>query len=513
MHRSVSLIYKITALLLFIIGIIVVIRFNFIGVSWWTEPYQILNSIDYQNTPAAPLFTYISHKWGNIFGFTISSMKLFSSIVVLLTLFISTYFYYLYRHNIWNSIFLFGTLSLLTITVPHILAFGWDIISNLFVVSSLILLLLFIDRPTIKRLFVLSIVSVAAVLSRCPNIILVLVCCLYLVLTRQWKFLFQYILIIGISFAISILLIYGSFNHYITTWESVGLVNGHSIRTLIGCYIMGFINFSPVLFITILAFIGCRLPKWGKWILTFTTIIVTILFLYYKAIPGFQLSFTQLYAGIVISSLLFIGYDIYCISNNYARFEIISLVIILFFMFIPCIGSDTGLIKMMSLPIIPIIFAKYNVRNYRCCFIAILIGITFFMPIYLSRNYSYPKKTIELPNIGIVTTGQHDAYFLSSIYDDIKLYDNILITGNAERYQVELLLNYRPTYAIHDYNVSPNTPEYVDKTEKYIEIHNPKTVFIVCSTENTSETLMDNMLLRHGYIQTKYDDRYRIYIK
>ena len=485
-------------------------------VSWWTEPYQLLNTMDYKCTPAAPLFTFLSHIWGLFFGFSIKSMKMLAVIISYLTLIIPTLFMYYKKRNLTQCLYTISICSILSIMIPHIFAFGWDVFSNLFLVSVLICFLLYIEKRSIFLLCFLSVLLAFAVLSRCPNVVIFFVFSIYFFITKQFKHLILFILSTAAVYYITIIVIYGSLTNYITYWQEYGVVNGHSFKTLLGSYIYGAIKISAY----IIAFIIAMWSTKQRPILLrrFVLILLSVsifINLYIYAVPGWQTTINNTYSSLLISILIYIVYTEKDIKNALFNKQIIHALSILVISLSPCIGSDTGLVKMMSLPLIPIVFTLYNYKVHKDILIFVIISLVCFYPIYFYRNLKEINTTLNLPKIGAVTTTKNQAIYLTEVYNDINKYSDLLVVGAAERYIFELLYGKRIEYSTHSYNVHLNDSIYVEKTFMYIQQNAPNNVIVVSSNESTpnNSTTMDTMLICNDYKLLSYRNRYRVYEK
>ena len=99
----------------------------------------------------------------------------------------------------------------------------------------------------------LSLLLAFAILSRCPNVVIFFVFSIYFFITKQFKHLILFILSTAAVYYITILVIYGSLTNYLTYWQEYGVVNGHSLKILLGSYIYGAIKISVYIIAFIIA--------------------------------------------------------------------------------------------------------------------------------------------------------------------------------------------------------------------------------------------------------------------
>ena len=102
-------------------------------INYSDEPYQILNSLDYKNSPLAPLTAIMDSITNRLFDYQILKLRYVAFCYTMLSIMLSGWYFAKKTGKINISLILCSILTLLTIRNLNITLIGWDRQTMLFV--------------------------------------------------------------------------------------------------------------------------------------------------------------------------------------------------------------------------------------------------------------------------------------------------------------------------------------------------------------------------------------------
>lgn len=463
-----------------------------VGVSIWLQrysmvctdyPYQILNAIDPESSPASIFSSYCMYIWGQAFGFDLLSMRYCMVALAILTAFSASIYFYLQTHKLSASIAL---MALGVIGANYLNVIGWDAFTNLFTIICIIISLNTINNPTkTSNYILLGGISALLFLSRFPNVVVLpfSIGMIWLANRRStaktiWKNMTIYLITTLTITAMIIHVITGGFRNYIQLWDKYGLISGHEVRVLLRNY---YLTFEQLLLFFTFLFILHLLTMWSlRWVgkkgrpFTITVcelfFLITTLFIYTRMhyFNTGTFSTTQFF---MISLSIFTLYA--QVSNNPLLW--IKVMVIAMLCLIPPAGSDMGLRKTLSIYVLPIIFSLGKLTKSQR---TIIWGVATAFVIYLLPgkrahilfDAGYPLCTapVESPMVkGVYTTPENAENYNKIIKTAKKLDGEVLFLGKGSLWY-EYFFMHRPTFTAQIYYRNLNDRNYVNAVLQYL---------------------------------------------
>lgn len=527
--------------ILLIIGIVLPFWSILYGINFTDEPYHIMNAIDYKTNPIALLSYFMANIWGKVCGFSIFSLRVFAAIISILTLSISIIYFYKKTKKTSTSFIVFGILSFLFCLKQYYI-FGWDAISDLFLICTTICYLLYSQKKQYTYLFLLSITSSFLFLSRFPNIVIVPIICFMLFL-HFWRkeekknrisfAIFLYLVSFSFCTILIIWLIYGDFFIYIQHLKKIESINGHNLSFLVERYfgsILECLKMIGLLLSILLGFYFINIIPLQNKVKCFLKAICLFPFGLYIFLQNQEYNFllSYLFTAFLVAAILYIIINQYLDQRHIEFFTINMSIALLLFAVIPISGSNTGLYKVMNIYFYPILLCylpPLKSQTVKQTVVGVFIILLIYFP-YNKTKFLYEDAGItdtsactKLPGITNIYTTPMRAQYLNNVYQDAKTMiqkgNQVLFVGSS-RLIFEYMLSCRAQYATLNFWVDLNDEDYVLKTKIFLLSKNNISVFVVPEypeqiNPDEEESLMEQMLKSYKYKAIKTNSFYKIY--
>ncbi len=449
------------------------------GVHFGDEPYQILNTMDYYNSPLSPLTSFFCGIFGTIVDFkwiafrylalTLSNLAIISS---------GLYLYYESRKLTFSII---ATCAVIFIsglyrTIPNL--FGWDSTTLFFIVLTLITLLCYIKHPTALILGLLAILSAVTGLVRIPNIIIIPIVAFVMIWKSPREGLLEKIkdknLLVYICLSLAVICVilvalYGSLSNYIRLVHA----NQLSAHPFIGIICAYMISASKIIFIILALFSIFSIMNYfvldGKpRSIGGLGVIAGLSFLIFISL-FFNQSFTSNLNFPIECILSALVYVLYKERNNLHGSIATQAISMILLGCIGAVGSNTGLVKFVSWALIPITlgFLLKYLSSRVISLYALVFGVPLVVTLMLySRVEAFAESglrdtTFKIESgkaAGLYTTAER-----KQIIDDVNNCTSSLpkdcalevLGESTSRFGYEYLFGSRGEYAMHEWSDLP----------------------------------------------------------
>ncbi len=497
------------------------------------EPYQIMNSMDYLNSPLAPLTAILDHFTNSLCGYDMLSAKYVGFIYTILTMAISCVYFYNRTKRLNISVILCATLILLTTwNFNASMYIGWDRQIMLFTTAVLLLFIKYVETQKISYLVATSFATCITALCRIPSISIIPIL-FTIILTNQSeqnriKHAFVYA-ISAIVFVFAFLMImYGSIGNY-AFYLKANMISNHGIYGLIGNY---FVHLVATLFPICAVYCTYKvLTKMnGHNCAAFLfAVFATIVFIYDMRINIIaQKSLRFINASIML--LEFVA--IYKFYKESKIKELVIVIAIVLVSFTPILGSNTGLQKYLSYSVFPILLyllkplinKAFIITSFIIIVSSLLIIADSVINISGNSRTNVTQRTYQLdfyPANGLYVNPECGCQ-INEIRQDLENFkDNkILVVGTyTDRYFFEWIYDCRNEYLRHDFeNFNKfNEEKYIDYVADKIKDTKQDVAILYLyksyywkECRNTYESKMSQMLESELNLDVK-KDKYAIF--
>lgn len=526
--------YKVFSVIVLILGVVSPFYLMHYGINFSDEPYQIMNAMDYLQNPSTILSAYIYNLIGKCCGFSLLSMRTITVIISIVTLFIPILYFYNKHRNIWDTIcvggmalFFMSAIQLKTILV------GWDILSNLFIALSTIIMLFIVKgRKLIVGYLLLGVFVALAILSRFPNAVLIpIVMCVICVNNETINIKLKYTILFFISMCITmylvIIYIYVDLNSYIIAWQEWGVSNGHEFIGLLKIYIKDIIPYICFMGIIIMAYLSLylliqiggnlRYSKGRYLVMVFWTSLFLLILYQYEHL---NIMTNNLYTSLYLLIMLYILYKNLIGENS----KIVKKILLVVFLcsIVPAVGSNTGWFKMANISSIIYLltlFLPYITKIIKDTLIILLVTLFVFFPynkikkLFNDEGLSKTTALLDVPFLNGIYTTDENKELLNYVYEkECNSTTNDVLFVGFGRQMFEYILDCRAHYARHDFFGILEDEKYISSTKKYLDrISTIKRVYVINRSHLYYNTPMDDMLNEIGFKLIKREYCYREY--
>lgn len=472
------------------------------GVNYTDEPYQILNAMDYRHSPLSALSSYLYGLYGNATGFGWLQMRYIALSIVNLAILAGGW--YLWRSSgnalasgaVTAAALLGSGMSRMTFNL-----FGWDNLSVLLIVMTMLAALRFLRKPGAGITTGAAALTALAILSRLPNLSVVIAMAAVIIAGsrnpgERRRLLFLYLiatLLLTIS-AVSIL--FGSPLIYIETL-SRNIISQHNIKSLIaiyavdGCRLLFIVCTVRVMLRTIDFTMGWKAPKTLKGailVIIGATLFVSLHFLSYFVSDIYYAS------ALVIVALLY--YVLPLGNNRSCRRRLLQAATVAIFGLALIAGSNLGVRKFISWPLIPVA-AAFLLK--KCTFRRLAVyGAVLFIPLLLQlRVVCLRQSFLDAGTEGATACIEHGPasglYTTPGIKEEIEDIaearaslppgtDMAVAGEGTRRFLYEYLFGSRSLYAPHNWSETPllDSKEYIEWIETKVANRKDNPLAILC---------------------------------
>jgi branched-subunit amino acid transport protein len=517
----------ILAIVCFVLASLPSLYIAHIGAYLFDETYQILNSLDYKNTPIAPLSNYFGYLFGSTFGWEWIKFRYLAFGLHKIAILIGGYYMWHKTKQYWLSL----STTCAALLISSLFSFsqnlyGWDSWTLPLIVCSLIAIIEYIESRKDWLIVVLAILSTLAGLCRIPNfsIVVIISAILFyqgkneLQLKNKVKSTALYLGITIIAAITLITLLYGSPQMYLT-YLKANSIESHGISKIIVAFTSGLFSFLHFPALIWCCYLAMNKAYQKNTYLYFIVSIFALCAMYYVLLichTDFGFINVQDYLiGLNLILILAILFYNKKLSNVIIAIVLISCV--------PLIGSNTGIIKFVTLPLLPILYVfarKYITKSMR------MFGVIYFLALML---YSYngvrhssffdvgiieAKYEIKADLAKQIKTTESKGKFIDEVYDNIKPYCNYhkIVLRRDFDYVYEYLLQSRNGYLRHRFNgADDNDADYVSWVKDEIANNGEKVAILRFGDSNEPSLMTD--ALNKLCTKIKVTDRYTIYLK
>ena len=500
-------------------------------INYSDEPYQILNSMDYKNSPLAPLTAIMDNITNRLFDYQILKLRYVAFCYTMLSIMLSGWYFAKKTGKTNIALILCSVLTLLTIRNLNITLIGWDRQTMLFVTILVISTLEFFETGKRKFLIICAVASAVASLCRIPSVASLV----FIPVLILWKSgdtfkqkLKDIVLFLAISIAIiigALLLMYGSLSEYFN-YIKANLISEHNNTIIVYFYILYFYNCLKLCFFYSLFYFATKKIK-NKWIYFCSCIIFTGLLILH--INSKMIEFQYFNGMAWISVIIFIELSMLIkFRNNLRSGKGLATIALIVLSTLPMLASNVGMSKYLSYTAIPIALSiYYTFFNRKIVLLATCLSIIMVIctGLYLNKYYNY-YSSIVTSQTSIIQKGllkgmygnPQEISLVEDLYHNYKVFDtkqNLVVCQNAGKFYFELEFNALDTERRHDWHsVSFNDDNYVSRIKNKIR-QNPNfsvlIIYKIYHKQGSPDSKMTKMLNEELELAVS-DERYAIYV-
>jgi len=384
---------------------LVVFGFYFVGYGFDVndEAYQTMNAMNPRINPQAILASTISNLFGRVFGFSLYPMRVLTFFLTILSVGMSSAYYYRVRRNMNQSLLLFILIlaaALCTPTKSRLI--GWDCYAVFFTTLSLLSIMEIWRGGGKGTVVCLGLFVACATLSRFPDIVLVPVAILaffgcdkgskYGLAKNSVLFLLAYLAFM--TLLLSFIYEWNPMRWIVSLNEN--LVSGHDVGRLVRAYIhSGRLDVLDIMLLSLFLFVVCHyISKERMRKVAFCGLFVLL-------VAVLCLKMDRVYYPVcrLLTSCIVIMSAIYAASayQECRLKSIIRALVILGCCVVPMAGSDGGTFKFMNLTSIPVCLLmlsdvpsrKYAIQLSKSMVWCVLLSIGTVMPFFTAWHTTF----------------------------------------------------------------------------------------------------------------------------
>lgn len=377
---------------LFLLYFLYQFYFIFFGLDFQDTFFHISRSIS--NDPfVMTFFTYKVGYWFSLmFGDDVLTFRIFNLILYSFALFIT----FLLADKKHFKYFLLLILTSFYLALLNWNIFGYDTLSFVFLIFTFVFLMKFIETKKSYYFLFLSLFSALAIVSRLPNLVLIGVVVFSFLLINKSNFQFvvktisTYLILLAIFISLLVFINYGSFTFFVNQLEQAikNTEVDHGLTDLLVNYWKHLIKISWIIAFLIglyIVYYFIQKSKANKFLIALP--LIAAIYIYYKKIYGseFNEKVAFFLTAIMFSLIVIQIFTNITKSKAFLLKENLLMIVILMFIFLPIIGSNTGLKKTAFIIVLfPFLYTKAQFK-YKEIFILLLIVL---LPLTISEKYN-----------------------------------------------------------------------------------------------------------------------------
>lgn len=502
-----------------------------IGVPMFDEPYQILNALDYRNAPFAPLSNFFGYVFGSLCGWELIKFRYLAYALHKLSILMACGYMWRRTRDYWPCVILTTCLLLLSSVVqmaPNL--YGWDVWCLPFVVGSIIAAIEYFKGRRGWAVAALGVMSALSGLCRTPNFAVVPAVCALLLYpwadamprrSRLKQTALYLAITIGVTLAIMTLL-YGSLADYLGYLRANPVAN-HDLKEILFSLVFSALDILKYMALFWCSYQALKVAFTKSRRLVWTTAVAVTAVLCYLCksthIDGTCFANVHEYViGLELILLLAIW--------HYDGPRSLKYVIAIFILgCTPFVGSNNGILKFVTLPMLPILYVFLHrrltkpMRAFGAAYFATVmiyacyaVRITSFQDVgTLRAQYEFSDGLAK----GMKTSPERGRA-VEAVMSDIEPYRRggyqIIVLRYDAEYLYEYLLQLRNGYLRHSFNgADDNDAAYVAWTEGEIADGCDKVAvlrFGNCTEPSRMTDALDKLCTK-----VKATDYYTIYLK
>lgn len=461
------------------------------GIFFGDEPYQILNSMDFRTTPLAPLSCYLGGIYGDITNWSWLSFRYLGFALNVISILIGGFYMLRRTRDLVKTIAVVDlavVFSGLFQTADSL--YGWDRWTVISLMMTLVSFLFYLKSQNRWLLIVVGGFTAVAGLCRLPNYVAVGAVIVILMLScrdrRVERFKSSLVYLVSVC-VISVLLLsalYGNLSSYISSFSD-NFMGAHYLKALMS----GYLSVLAILICYIMViwcgyhFLGVSLKyKSGKTVVAFFSVIIVLYVFYYALLLDRHngiLTNVVYYKNALLYVLIGAGI-IWRVRGGLRcdKTDFLSLFAVGIIALVPCIGSNTGFLKTMALPVLPVAIsflipylnAKTNI------FAAIAASALLLYSWNGSRNATFSDVGIKdatcVLDYGVLSgmrTSQENGDKLCRVIEDVaprqRDGEKIIVFRRGDEYVWEYIFASRNPHIRHEWSVKDhyNNDGFTDK--------------------------------------------------
>ena len=346
------------------------------GMDFTDSPFSMRSAQSPDNAVLTWLTALIGHAWASIFSDSLLSFRLLNYFVTE-SIVLIFYFVYFYRKDFLQFSRYALTAIILTVATSSNI-FGYGSSSLLCLIILFVCLHKFSSNPNFIYVVVCGFVSIMAMLVKFPNIVIIPVFFILLgVFTfvkygksalstkNTWFFLIKIYMIYGLSclFALSVffVLFMSPFDYYSNVTDKLSALSHsdatHSTSKIYTNYMRDAIAIAKYMGVIVMMLIAYNLSanylKIKRWLISLALFLVYFYYIYINNTGDYNFGYSLQITAFTLFFLFVFLYHSYE-ERNFTHLFIIFTISVLLFM--PAIGSDTGLLKCKSFATFILIF-------------------------------------------------------------------------------------------------------------------------------------------------------------
>jgi len=468
------------------------------GMGFSDEPYHILNAMDYKNAPLTVMTSVIGSLIGNTFGWESINFRYAAWTLYLISIFAAASVLLWKSRNFLITV-AFTSCLVYFESISRILfnLFGWDTVNIAFIALTTTLVIFYFDYPSKWLLLIISIICGISMLVKVTNFALVPALSFFFI----WKFrrISDSLIFVAISLftaVLALLIIYDSFNEYYLYLRNNSNPDASPIFGIL---------LKDILDATYVVSIACFYI--AQFIIAKKYSNSKISFIVLGCFAVFILNYLQLFELCISFEMGFL--------NSIVSLSVAIIAVLVkkdrmmgAFIFtmscMPFLGSNTGLMKFMSIPAILVSLAyiinRENLKYVTLVFLALFISFAMIRfklsSVELFQDEGMPDitETVHTPKInGLITSKAHQA-----LIDDAVTLTNgkstFVVGDSIDKYLYEYVLDAPNPYLRQGFGKKNNYQKqwYVDSIAAHISRAPIGNQYLYLSTDTT--TLMYDML-------------------
>lgn len=509
------------------------------GVNLGDEPYQIMNGMDYRNAPMAPLSNWLAGLYGEMTGWSWLSFRYLAVALNLLSVIMGVL--YMYRKTgRWALSAIVGFVCAFFIGLIQNASalYGWDRWTVFGLMPCVLTLLSYIDRPALWKAALLGCLSAVLGLFRVPNFVIVAMVPFAMLLIgyngREWdrkKWVFGRVLTsVAIYLAVTALTsvgllwaLYGGVGEWLAYFES-NYMGSHGTWVVVRS-----ILYQMPMFLTTVAIMWLyyhllvAADGFGEW-MGRAALLMSLAGLHYLLLSEFD---NLQWMPLVYASGLVALASGCVVWNNRGELwsgPVVRVAAVLLLACVPFVGSNTGVLKMLSWPVLPVIFVyllPYFTRRmavYSAVAAVALLGYAYSGVRNATFGDSGIKETTERLDCGVASglyTNKDRAVFMEALYCDFSPYANdsthrTVVVRRGVNYSAEYLFGSRSGFNAHRWDLKGD--DSFDGGEEWFEQQVARKPVAVLVMVDSIKSERVNELLSRDFVKSVERPRYRVYV-
>ena len=437
---------SIIVVLAFACGCAVMFLFIDYGDHLYDEIYQTLCVRRYRESPLGLLTFWIGNQWTSIFGFSFISLRILTSIELLLSMAVASCYTYILTKNIRLSSLMFF-LGCVLLRIGSFYIYNWDTGTYLFDTLAVCALISIISKPTLSKAILLGLFISLMSMGRIPSVVFLPVSLIIVwlslkeyPLSNKCKLISTVVLSCLVFSVLLCIIILGSPANYIHSFQMGNIISGHdpvsNHKMILNRLVFNILNLPERWFAgtfsLIISLICSRIKNlWVSSALLTVWIILCILISYWMTPTSLGIYLT-LGIDTPLSLGLLIVLPVYSIfTHNYTsdyklKLKLWACAAIFICMAFGSDGFTERMVSAFTLPIIVGLLWNLRAKNFHkflksFCFITTLTFTAMYIT-HIARFVSIMSRDSELATVPPYTGLHLKSYY----YDEIQRVDKAI---------------------------------------------------------------------------------------